>query len=264
MPLTDLDILLNPVSAEAPCGADLEGRGRRGLSRARAAWARASRSNRSVTRSFRRRIPTGNCCRRGPSSCSGDRRTCGRPSSSPDRLVRTDGWAGFAKGAEILRGLVERYWDGLYPLLDPEDDNDPQMRLSIVKALIAPSSLTALRKTPLITSKTLGKFSLKDIEIAGGEVPPDKGVTPTTMASIDGAARDCDLESLDQIDHRREGQLGPRPRSSGRAGRAHRRGRCRQRVWRPGGAAEESRRVPVAAVGGAQARRRSSRRRRSP
>lgn len=197
MPLTDLDILLNPVSAETPCGADLEGVGDAEfleLGRLGEGKPEQQIGNTIIPATD----PDWKLLQKRAIELLKRSKDL-RPAVELTRsLIRTDGWAGFAKGAEILRGLVERYWDGLYPLLDPEDDNDPQMRLSIIKALIAPASLTVLRKTPLITSKTLGKFSLKDIEIASGEVPPDKGMAATSMASIEGAARDCDLESLDQ------------------------------------------------------------------
>jgi type VI secretion system protein ImpA len=197
MALTDLDILLNPVTAEAPCGSDLEGAGDADfleLGRLGEGKPEQQIGNTIIPASD----PDWKLLQRKSVELLKRSKDL-RPAVELTRsLVRTDGWAGFAKGAEILRGLVERYWDALYPLLDPEDDNDPQMRLSIIKGLIAPASLASLRKTPLITSKTLGKFSLKEIEIASGEVPPDKGVAPATMASIDGATRDCDLESLDQ------------------------------------------------------------------
>ena len=196
MALNDLDILLNPVSAEAPCGIDLEMSGDADfleLGRLGEGKPEQQIGNTIVPASD----PDWKLLQKKAAELL--RRTKDlRPAVELTRsLVRTEGWPGFAKGIEILRGLVERYWEGLFPLLDPEDDNDPQMRLSIMKALIAPASLLALRKTPLVASKTLGKFSLKDLEIAGGESPPDKGVPPPTMPSIEGAARDCELESLE-------------------------------------------------------------------
>jgi type VI secretion system protein ImpA len=52
-------------------------------------------------------------------------------------LLKTEGLAGFRDGLELLRGLLERYWPALYPLLDPEDNNDPTQRLNILSALTA-------------------------------------------------------------------------------------------------------------------------------
>ena len=113
-------------------------------------------------------------------------------------LVKMDGWLGLARGLTTLQGLVERYWDGLYPSLDVEEDNDPTMRLNILNTFVDTAFLTSVRTTPLVSSRTLGRFSLKDIDIANGESPPDKGTqTPPVMSSIEGAAQDCDLAELE-------------------------------------------------------------------
>src|SRR5579864_8896790 len=40
-------------------------------------------------------------------------------------LLQTGGLAGFRDGAQLLRGMVEQYWAALHPVLDPEDNNDP-------------------------------------------------------------------------------------------------------------------------------------------
>ena len=36
-------------------------------------------------------------------------------------LLQTGGFAGFRDGVQLIRGLLERYWPILYPLLDAED-----------------------------------------------------------------------------------------------------------------------------------------------
>jgi len=198
MALTDLDALLEPVSAEAPCGTDLEMAGDADfLELGRLGQGKPEQQIGNTI------IPASDPDWKQLQKKAIDLlRRCKdlRPAVELTRsLVRTDGWPGFAKGLEILHGLVERYWDGLFPLLDPDDDNDPQMRLSILRELIAQPQLLALRRTPLVVSKTLGRFSLKDLEIANNESPPDKGVPAPSMASIDGAARDMDLDALEQV-----------------------------------------------------------------
>jgi len=39
-----------------------------------------------------------------------------------DALVRVHGFAGLRDGLRLARGMVERYWDGLFPSLDPGGD----------------------------------------------------------------------------------------------------------------------------------------------
>ena len=115
-------------------------------------------------------------------------------------LLRIDGLAGFADGLALVDGLIERYWDTVYPQLDPEDDNDPTLRVNTIVALCDPeTTLRALRETPLVSSRTLGRFSLRDIQIAAGALTPvatdDQAELPT-QARINGAFQEVGLESV--------------------------------------------------------------------
>ncbi len=117
-------------------------------------------------------------------------------------LLRNNGWSGLATGLGLLRGLVEKYWDGVHPRLDPSDDNDPTMRVNVFTSFSDTPMLTAVRATPIVASRALGRFSLRDLEIAGGDVPAPAAVegaaAPPSMASIDGAAMEADLGGLDE------------------------------------------------------------------
>jgi type VI secretion system protein ImpA len=117
-------------------------------------------------------------------------------------LLRNNGWSGLATGLGLLRGLVERYWDGVHPRLDPTDDNDPTMRINVFSSFSDTPMLAAVRATPLISSRALGRFSLRDLEIAGGDMQApaaaEGAAAPPTMATIDGAAMDVDLAGLDE------------------------------------------------------------------
>ena len=44
---------------------------------------------------------------------------------------------------------METYWEGLHPRLDPEDANDPTMRVNILAILAAPDVLATVRVAPL-------------------------------------------------------------------------------------------------------------------
>ncbi len=115
-------------------------------------------------------------------------------------LLHTDGLPGFVDGLSVVQGLLERYWDGVYPLLDPDDDNDPTLRVNTIVALCdQEATLRGLRETPLVSSRALGRFSLRDVQIASGSLTPvataDEAELPT-QAKIDGAFQDADLEEL--------------------------------------------------------------------
>lgn len=115
-------------------------------------------------------------------------------------LLHTDGLPGFTDGLEVVRGLIERHWQGLYPPLDPDDDDDPTLRVNVLVALCdQDATLRGLRETPLVDSRALGRFSLRDVQIASGALTPvttaDEAELPT-QAKIDGAFQDADLEEL--------------------------------------------------------------------
>ena len=44
------------------------------------------------------------------------------------------GMAGAARGLEVIAGITRQYWDSLFPALDP-DDKDPTQRVNIVSQL---------------------------------------------------------------------------------------------------------------------------------
>ncbi len=112
-------------------------------------------------------------------------------------LLHTDGLRGFSEGLTLLQRFVETYWEGLYPHLDPEDGNDPTMRVNILSTLTAPEVLAAVRTTPLIVSRTIGRFSFKDVEAAAIETSTEgNGAGHSRTANIEAAGMDCDLAVL--------------------------------------------------------------------
>lgn len=118
-------------------------------------------------------------------------------------LLRTDGLPGFAEGLALVDGLIERFWAQVYPQLDPDDDNDPTLRVNIIVALCDPeATLHALRETPLVHSRSLGRFSLRDVQIASGALTPltkDKEGELPTPEKINGAFQEVGLESVQAI-----------------------------------------------------------------
>lgn len=115
-------------------------------------------------------------------------------------VLNTDGLTGFTDGLALIEGLIEQHWDNVYPQLDPEDDNDPTLRINTIVGLCDPeTTLHDLRATPLVSSRSLGRFSLRDAQIAAGIITPiatDEEHTPPNQTMIDGAFQDADLEEL--------------------------------------------------------------------
>lgn len=112
-------------------------------------------------------------------------------------LVKTDGLGGFRDGLQLLRGWLEKYWSGLYPLLDPTDNNDPQQRLSIISGLTAVRNsfgqgwlqvIEYLHGAPLCRPKDAPAVTL-DLVLAAAEQkgPTADGSAPAAPAGPDAA-----------------------------------------------------------------------------
>lgn len=121
-------------------------------------------------------------------------------------LLKTEGPTGLRDGLAYLHALLERRWDSVHPQLDPEDDNDPTMRVNTIAALAAPGEtfgdpmkfVRRVREMTLCQSKQVGSFSMRDIQIANGEVAFEgaEGEQRPEPALIDAAFEDCPVEDL--------------------------------------------------------------------
>ena len=87
-------------------------------------------------------------------------------------ISHTDGLVGLCDSLALLKGILQQHWQAVHPQLDPEDDNDPTLRVNTVAQLCDPETmLRYVREAPLVSSRALGRFSLRDFDIATGKVP---------------------------------------------------------------------------------------------
>lgn len=90
--------------------------------------------------------------------------------------IDKQGFVGLHQGLALLHRLLANYWPSVHPQLDPDDGNDPMMRVSALSALISPELLGALRAAPLFSTQVAGPISLRYFAIAAGELPqPNEG-----------------------------------------------------------------------------------------
>ena len=116
-------------------------------------------------------------------------------------LARTDlnleGLIGFAAVLALLRQSLESYWETIHPQLDPDDDNDPTVRVNVLMVLCDRDSfLLPLLNAPLVESRVAGRFSLRDVQFATGKTPVPAGQTAPQLAMIQGAFSDSTAESV--------------------------------------------------------------------
>ncbi len=112
-------------------------------------------------------------------------------------LLKTGGLTGLRDGLQLIRSLVEQYWGSIYPLLDPEDNNDPTYRLNLLAALTAPrGSVTGwlaiidnLYIAPLCQPKggpplTFEQLQAAKLRQAGTEGAPAEGPSLSNLTAV--------------------------------------------------------------------------------
>jgi type VI secretion system protein ImpA len=110
--------------------------------------------------------------------------------------ISTHGMPGLADSLEFMLGLVRDHWEGIHPQLDPDDNNDPTLRVNTIMGLCdAGAVLRMVREAPLVRSR-LGIFSYRDVLVAAGELSPPRGTPPIEQTTIDAAFAECDAEGL--------------------------------------------------------------------
>ncbi len=123
--------------------------------------------------------------------------------------VRLEGYPGLRDGLKLIHGLLTEYWDQVYPQLDVEDNNDPTERVNSLSALVTPPAtygdkikfLDRVMEAPICESRQLGRFSMRDVAIAGGtlQVPEDPDRPKPTLQIIDAAFEETDPQVLEEI-----------------------------------------------------------------
>jgi type VI secretion system protein ImpA len=104
-------------------------------------------------------------------------------------LLQTEGLQGFANGLALMADWAGNYWDGMFPPLDPEDNNDPSERINLLQSLTSPEPggdrfLQRLGEVPLAESPKLGRYSAKKAQLS------------QNSAEIAAAFRDTDPAKL--------------------------------------------------------------------
>jgi type VI secretion system protein ImpA len=101
--------------------------------------------------------------------------------------TRLQGVAGFIAGLQLLTGLFDRFWDGIHPTLDADDDNDPTMRLNALAPLWDENMvLRDLYDAQVGVAPGVGQIRVRDIAIAHGALNAVGGEATYSMSQIQG------------------------------------------------------------------------------
>lgn len=195
MSAIDVEALLKEVSADAPCGDNLEYDAGYGELERLCAGKPEQQFGDTIIPAEE---PDWTAVRRQAVALAERTKDLRVAATLVQALIQTHGYVGLCDAVALIRGYIEKYWETVHPQLDPDDNNDPTLRVNTLVSLCdADTTVRMLKRTPLVSSRSLGRFSLFDWAIAHGELPaPADRESPPTAASIEGAFLDADLEEL--------------------------------------------------------------------
>ncbi|HET7773797.1 MAG TPA: type VI secretion system protein TssA [Burkholderiaceae bacterium] len=106
-----------------------------------------------------------------------------------------EGFRSLADGLCLIRELCSRYWDGLFPLLDADYDDDPMMRMNALSSLAhAEAGLADVRNSSV--GRVRGaSFQVKSFEFAANPSLVPEGAVAPSDAELRGFL--SDLESAE-------------------------------------------------------------------
>lgn len=189
----DVDALLQPVSADQPCGDNLE------YDPAFQELERAA-AGKPETQFSEAEPPDWRQVRSKALEVLKRSRDLRALSFLAEGSLHLGSWEEFRDCLRLMQGLLENHWEHVHPQLDP-DDGDPTFRINAITTLAPPTNmdgvLLAARQAPLVSSRMIGQFNLRDIEIAQGKLqvnlPEDE---QPKMTSISAAFMDIDIDAL--------------------------------------------------------------------
>lgn len=159
--LSELDALLEPIAGDTPAGADLDGTLELNALEVEAAEPEDAvvpgieRYDQRNWRQIRQRAEV----------LLGKSKDLRVAVPLVRALLQLDGLTGFCAGVKFMGELTQRYWDALYPSLDPED-GDAVMRMNALQELVSPPFLLQLRTGPMFGADSNVKSSANDLLLA--------------------------------------------------------------------------------------------------
>lgn len=111
-------------------------------------------------------------------------------------VLRTDGVIGFTGTLVVAAEWLQTYWQAVYPPID----GDGLLRRNALNCFADQwAVLDALRRLPLVASRRLGRVSLRDIDVASGQVQPAAGAAAIDEGTIAAVFADVDIAVLEQM-----------------------------------------------------------------
>lgn len=108
-------------------------------------------------------------------------------------VLRTDGFPAFSDTLNVAARWLDLYWNQVHPVVS----EDAILRRNALNCFADPMGVVdGLRRLPLVTSRIHGSVSLRDIDIATGQVVPKDGDPRPSEDQINGAFGAMAVEDL--------------------------------------------------------------------
>ena len=109
-------------------------------------------------------------------------------------LVRIDGLAGLCSVVVVMDKWLSERWDLVFPRVA----EDAVLRKNALNCFADRMAVVdGLRRAPIVAHKQLGAFSLRDVELASGQLKPTEADTaPPSTAQIEAALTGTPVEEL--------------------------------------------------------------------
>lgn len=113
-------------------------------------------------------------------------------------LLRTDGVPAYCATLTVASEWLEKFWPNLYPVLD---EDDAIARRNALNCFADPMAmLDRLRRIALVESRQHGRFGQRDVDIATGQSPPGKGEAKPDEKAINAAFAEMPLDQLKSLE----------------------------------------------------------------
>ena len=111
-------------------------------------------------------------------------------------LLRTDGLPAFSRTLYVASQWLQTNWSATYPLVD----EDAILRRNALNCFSDPMAvIDGLRRLPLVSSRQHGTFSIRDIDIATGQLQTPEGEARPDEQRIDAAFAEMPLPELEGL-----------------------------------------------------------------
>jgi len=120
--------------------------------------------------------------------------------------LRIEGIASFSQALSIAAHWLAVFPTQVYPLID----EDALFRQNALNCFADPVAvIDGLRRSPLVSHRQHGRFGIRDVDVSSGDVQPSAGETKPDSAQIEAAFNATALDEVKKLQETVDGALAP-------------------------------------------------------